>query len=118
MVSQAPDGTMEFHLYRPQVSQMFLAGDFNAWCEPGWPLTRSPDGWWRCRLQLAPGVYEFRYLADGAWLNDYAAFGLAYGPHGMNSVLKVDAPRTRSNRPDADRSIPLSLPPTAESTAA
>ena len=56
-------------------------------------MTRGLDGWWRCRLRIAPGCYHFRYLSDGEWFMDYAAFGLDYGPFGLNSVVNVESPR-------------------------
>ncbi|HOW69192.1 MAG TPA: hypothetical protein PKY77_01210 [Phycisphaerae bacterium] len=89
MVTQLPDGSVEFTFYRPQARQVCLAGDFNAW-QTCFLMIRHLDGWWRCRLMLAPATYQFRYCADGIWFNDYAAFGLEHGPYGLNSVVKID----------------------------
>lgn len=91
MVQQLPDGMMEFAFLRPGARQVRLAGDFNGW-QPTFHMNQRADGWWRCRVQLAPGLYQFRYQADGQWYNDYAAFGLEHGPFGLNSVAKVDQP--------------------------
>ncbi|NLX23133.1 MAG: glycoside hydrolase [Phycisphaerae bacterium] len=96
MVRQLPDGAVEFHFLRPGAAQVSLAGDFNGW-QPSFLMDKRADGWWHCRLKLAPGIYQFRYQADGQWYNDYAAFGLEHGPFGLNSVAKVDqttAPET------------------------
>jgi 1,4-alpha-glucan branching enzyme len=68
---------------------MLLAGDFNGWNPQSTPMTREPGGWWSCRLQLNPGTYQFRYLGDGEWFTDYAAFGLERTPFGWNSVITV-----------------------------
>ncbi len=92
MVTQIPDGGVEFTFYRPNASQVAIAGDFNNW-QTTFFMTRLPDGRWQSRLQLAPGIYQFRYYADGEWFNDYAAFGLEHGPFGLNSVARVEAPR-------------------------
>ncbi|HOB75442.1 MAG TPA: isoamylase early set domain-containing protein [Phycisphaerae bacterium] len=92
MVLQKTDGTVEFSFFRPTASSVFVAGDFNGWHKTSMPMTRGEDGWWHCRFRLAPGIYQFRYLADGQWFTDYAAFGLERGPFGWNSVLKVDPP--------------------------
>lgn len=92
MVTQAPDGTVTFQFLRPQARQVFLAGDFNNWHKQSLIMLKGSDGWWRCQLTLAPGIYQFRYYADGQWYSDYAAFGLERGPFGWNSVLKVDPP--------------------------
>ena len=92
MVTQLPEGGVEFTFFRPGAQQVTIAGDFNAW-QTNFAMTRTADGRWRSRLQLAPGIYQFRYCADGEWYNDYAAFGLEHGPFGLNSVAKVDPPR-------------------------
>jgi 1,4-alpha-glucan branching enzyme len=106
MVKERPDGSVEFEFYRPGVHQVYLAGDFNGWQKNSMTMLKSPDGWWRCRLTLAPGVYQFRYLADSEWYTDYAAFGLERGPFGWNSVLKVEAPQTQpQTQPTAKPSI-------------
>lgn len=94
MVTQTPDGKVLFQFYRPGARQMVIAGDFNGW-QPSFHMTRSRDGWWRCHVELAPGIYRFRYQADGEWFTDYAAFGVEPCPFGWNSVLKVEAPAAR-----------------------
>ncbi len=93
MVTQIPDGGVEFTFYRPSATQVAIAGDFNNW-QTSFQMSRLPDGRWQSRLKLAPGIYQFRYFADGEWFNDYAAFGLEHGPFGLNSVARVDPPRT------------------------
>lgn len=93
MVSQTPEGKVLFQFYRPGARQLAIAGDFNGW-KPSFHMTCDADGWWRSRIELAPGTYRFRYLADGQWFTDYAAFGVEPGPFGFNSVLKVDAVTT------------------------
>jgi hypothetical protein len=92
MVTQTPDGMIVFQFYRPNVTQMAIAGDFNGW-QQSFQMTRSRDGWWRSQIELAPGTYRFRYIGDAKWFTDYAAFGVEPGPFGWNSVLKVDAPQ-------------------------
>ncbi len=92
MVTQLRNGIVEFRFCRPEARYVSLAGDFNGWNAESLPMTRCPDGWWRCRLRIAPGCYHFRYLSDGAWFLDYAAFGLDYGPFGLNSVVSVESP--------------------------
>jgi 1,4-alpha-glucan branching enzyme len=80
----------EFRFLRPERQQVFLVGDFNGWQESACPMTRSEDGWWTVRLRLSPGTYKFKYLADGRWFLDFAAFGVEPGPWGWNSVLLVN----------------------------
>lgn len=91
MVTQTPDGKMRFEFYRPKARQVAIAGDFNGWAT-SFQMTRGRDGWWRGQIELAPGLYRFRYCADDQWYTDYAAFGVEPGPLGWNSVLKVEPP--------------------------
>lgn len=118
MVTQVLDGTVEFEFYRPEAKQMFVAGDFNGWRETGLAMKKGADGRWRCRLRLAPGVYHFRYVGDGQWFNDYAAFGIDIGPYGINSVLKVDPPALTATSAAPTRAIRLNTSEPAETCAA
>jgi len=94
MVVQLPDGTVEFTFICPHATRVLIAGDFNGW-QPNFAMTRLDGQRWRSRLRLGPGVYQFRYCADGQWFNDYAAFGLEHGPFGLNSVVKVERAKRR-----------------------
>ncbi len=95
MVTQLPDGTVEFRFYRPGARHVSLAGDFNGWHKTSLPMNLDKDGWWLYQIRLAPGCYQFRYVADDEWHTDYAAFGLEPGPFGLNSVVRVDAAASR-----------------------
>ena len=99
MVTQTRDGAVEFRFFCPAASVVTLAGEFNGWHQTSLPMTKGPDGWWRRQLRLAPGCYKFRYVGDGQWYTDYAAFGLEHGPFGPNSVVKVDLPKGDAPEP-------------------
>ena len=79
----------DFRFFRPYACKVFLVGDFNDWREDATPMSRRADGCWFARLQLREGDFRFRYLADGQWFTDYAAFGVEEGPMGTNSVVRV-----------------------------
>ncbi len=68
-----------------------VVGDFNDWDEDAAPLKRRSDGTWAATLRLAPGVYRYRYVADGAaWYNDPEAdYYEASGFGEDNSVVVV-----------------------------
>jgi len=94
------DSDVTFRFYRPQATSVFLAGEFNGWNRDNLPLSRSQDGYWTVTLRLAPGEYRFRYLGDGQWFVDYAAFGVTHGPFGLDGVVRV-SPASAAQRPAA-----------------
>jgi 1,4-alpha-glucan branching enzyme len=89
VVVQRSNGEFEFHFFRPQAQDVHLLGDFNDWDREALPMTREDNGDWVCRLRLPRGTYQFKYLADGEWYADYAAFGLEWTPSGLNSVVET-----------------------------
>ena len=103
MTENRVDGEVEFSFFRLGVQQVFLAGEFNDWNTSTLPMRREPDGWWRCRLRLAPGTYRFKYLADRQWYLDYAAFGVERDSLGIwNSVVWVAPARAREAEADVE----------------
>jgi hypothetical protein len=53
-------------------------------------MRRSSTGIWAQELMLAPGRYEYLFLADGQWLLDPLAKEYIPNPFGgMNSLLDV-----------------------------
>ncbi|MFB3893577.1 MAG: glycogen-binding domain-containing protein [Phycisphaerae bacterium] len=78
-----------FRFYRPRAREVYLAGTFNNWRPDELRMTPTGDGWWRAGLLLPPGDHRFRYIADGQWFTDYAAFGIEYGPLGPDSALHI-----------------------------
>ena len=92
-------GAVEFSFFRPEAQNVFLVGDFNEWRTDQLPMTRKDGGYWHARVRLTPGVFKFRYLADGTWFTDYAAFGVEPGPFGYDSVLHVPVQKLTVARP-------------------
>ena len=89
MIEVQANGAVEFSFFQPRAACVLLLGDFNNWQgSAAQPMRQTKDGWWRCRLELAPGVYQFKYLADGQWYPDYAAFGLQRPLGQWNSVVQ------------------------------
>ena len=82
---------VQFRFFRPQARAVYLVGDFNGWADGGLPMVRSGDGYWLAVVRLPHGSYRFRYRADGEWFTDFAAFGVEYGPMGMDSIVQVAA---------------------------
>jgi 1,4-alpha-glucan branching enzyme len=93
MVRVNTRGEVEFAFFRPASLKVYLVGDFNGWHRTSLPMQCTEEGYWTYRLRLSPGHYQFKYLADGEWYPDYAAFGLEPGGLGAwNSVVLVNPP--------------------------
>lgn len=66
-----------------------IAGDFNAW-EMTTLAMRKSDGVWKITLELKPGTYQYKFLADGEWVNDPNNVRTAPNQFGsLNNVLEV-----------------------------
>jgi glycosidase len=74
------------------VTQVMLAGSFNDWNVGTTPMQDSDkDGTWEAVVMLAPGEYQYKFVADGKWITDTNADGFAPdGFGGQNSILNVD----------------------------
>lgn len=87
------NGKWMFRVVCPNAHRVYLVGDFNNWSRTAVAMDPVGRGVWVTALKLSPGEYRFRYFADGQWLNDYAAFGLAPNDMGdWDSVLWVPGP--------------------------
>ncbi len=91
-------GSTEFTLKGyPHAKKVALAGTFNGWNNEVHFFARQPRGkeslkesLWVCRLNIRPGMYEYRYVVDNTWMQDSAntlAVENEFG--GKNSVLVV-----------------------------
>lgn len=89
-VAEKPkDKTIEFHLSMPQAQSVAVAGTFNNWDTKRHPLQKDGTNW-KTSVSLAPGRYEYRFVADGQWLNDPNAKETVGNDFGStNSVLIV-----------------------------
>ncbi len=72
-------------------SDVYLAGSFNGWSESETRMTDSDgDGIYKVTLELEPGRYQYKYIADGSWTEDpYSESYTDDGFGGQNSVLNV-----------------------------
>ncbi len=74
----------------PGAQTVFLAGTFNQWHPTATPMRCTGADCWSVELELPPGVYEYRFIVDGAWMHDAAAAELVPNPFGgLNSVVRV-----------------------------
>jgi hypothetical protein len=65
-----PQRKLEFHFSGIEAREVFLCGDFNSWDPRSFPLEKNQEGEWEGVVPLAPGRYEFKTVADGAWIEN------------------------------------------------
>ncbi len=72
--------------------QVFVAGSFSDW-QPKHRLTdKNGSGIYTCRLLLAPGEYQYKFVVDGEWRLDASNPAFAPNDFGtLNSLLTVGA---------------------------
>jgi hypothetical protein len=89
--SQAPKTlSVRFALHKPDAKGVSLCGEFNGWSPNATSMKRHNDGHWETTVALAPGRYQYKFLADGDWLLDPAAQKNVPNEHGsLNSVIEV-----------------------------
>jgi hypothetical protein len=77
----------------PDASVLVLTGTFNNWNQSQLRFGREGDEW-VCRLDLDPGVYQYKFVVDGDWLLDPSNPDTAEDEAGnVNNVLEVKPPR-------------------------
>ena len=70
-------------------SVVVLAGSFNGWNQSQFLFGREGDEW-VCRIDLDPGVYQYKFVVDGNWLLDPANPDTAEDDAGnVNNVLEI-----------------------------
>lgn len=82
---------VEFSLSAPEAKEVFLTGEFNHWDVRSLPMKRGKGGNWRVHASLAPGRYEYKFVADNQWVEDIPGAELAANSFGTrNLVLRVE----------------------------
>ena len=49
--------------------KVILCGTFNKWNEEELKMVKTKDGW-EMKLNLVPGIYEYKFIVDGKWTHD------------------------------------------------
>jgi len=74
----------------PDAKQVYLVGDFNQWNPARKRMARYRDGSFRAKVNLRPGEYQYKFVADGVWLNDLEAEQQVANPFGsVNSLVTI-----------------------------
>jgi 1,4-alpha-glucan branching enzyme len=80
---------VQFEFSAPEVSEVFITGEFNNWNEGANRLKKDKNGIWKITLPLAPGRYEYRFLADGKWENDSSCSGCVPNKFGSLNCVRI-----------------------------
>ena len=60
---------VKFLFESPSALTVSIAGDFNNWTPDKDVLYRNPAGIWEITYQLKSGKYEYKFFADGSWMD-------------------------------------------------
>ncbi len=75
----------------PGAKEVYVAGDFNGWDATQYKMEKGEDGLFHITLTLPPGTYEYKFIADGNWVEDSDNPNTVPDPYGgVNSVLTVE----------------------------
>lgn len=80
-----------FTVHAEKGKSVYLAGEFNQWDPAGRKMSyKARTGVYSTTIQLAPGVYQYKFVIDGAWCADPENFDCVQNDQGtFNSVVKV-----------------------------
>ena len=59
-----------FKLYAPAAKNVVVAGSFNKWDTKKLLAKKDSKGNWSAKVALKPGRHEYKFIVDGAWIND------------------------------------------------
>jgi 1,4-alpha-glucan branching enzyme len=59
-----------FSFESENANEVILMGDFNGWNSKRHPMKSDGDGMWKKTVMIPPGTYEYKFLADGQWMED------------------------------------------------
>jgi 1,4-alpha-glucan branching enzyme len=59
-----------FSIAAPNADVVELAADFSGWTPIPMRKDKKEPGMWKLEVVLEPGVYEYKFIVDGAWMPD------------------------------------------------
>ncbi len=78
-------------VYKPaeKVSKVSIAGSFNQWKPQA--MRKQKGGEFAVSMPLSAGYYEYKFIADGTWVNDADNGAYTFNPYGtVNSVFRAE----------------------------
>jgi len=74
-----------------EARNVFLSGDFNNWNPNAHPMKNDGNGRWSRAVMIPPGKYEYKFIADGKWIEDPRNDQICLNNYGTyNSVLNLN----------------------------
>jgi len=75
----------------PEAREVYVAGDFNSWDTQSLPMKKTKEGVWKAKLKLPSGRYEYKFFANGSWVEDIPNTERVSNPFGtQNCVIRVE----------------------------
>lgn len=81
----------KFEYSAPGAKEVSLVGNFNHWNSQANPMKKDKKGIWKVAISLAPGRYEYRFVADGNWENDPTCPGCVANEFGGENCVRIVA---------------------------
>jgi hypothetical protein len=85
-----PKKKTKFSFKIAQAKSVKVAGDFTNWEKNPVALTLAGQSDWSTVIELAPGVYAYRFIVDGQWHDDPSSqrkVANSFGSH--NAVIEI-----------------------------
>lgn len=83
--------SVTFSVHAEKGKSVYLAGEFNQWDPAAKKMAyKARSGVYATTIKLEPGVYQYKFVIDGAWCADPENFDCVQNDQGtFNSVIKV-----------------------------
>jgi len=79
-----------FSVSAPEAKEVYLAGDFNDWKLDNNSRMEGDRGVWKKRINLANGIYRYRFVIDGSWTEDVHNPVKEMNPYGsLDSLIEI-----------------------------
>jgi 1,4-alpha-glucan branching enzyme len=79
--------SVEFTLLAPEAMEVLLSGSFNSWDTHTLPMRKNREGVWKTAIDLAPGCYEYKFRADGVWVENISGVETTPNPFGTRNLV-------------------------------
>lgn len=79
-----------FSIFAPEAKEVYVVGNFNDWKLDDNSRMEKDNVTWKAKLSLKAGVYRYRFVIDGQWIEDPNNPCKEMNPYGMmDSLVEV-----------------------------